>query len=102
MKNDKDENKLFIEACHKAGLKVQTKASNQVAEGLIVRDSQGRKYTVDSEAQLKAVSQIDSIGLIHTQKFLTNNANPTVKPARRLRNREKAMRARMVLKKQED
>lgn len=50
--NEKEKNDLFIKACEKAGLKVMENAGSHVARGLIVRDAQGRKYTVDSDGQL--------------------------------------------------
>ena len=53
MKNNKDRNELFIEACDKAGLKVKPQAEKHVADGLIVYDDRGWKYIVDSMARLQ-------------------------------------------------
>ncbi|MBQ7133613.1 MAG: hypothetical protein IJO20_03865 [Ruminococcus sp.] len=64
MQKSNNENKLFIEACKKAGLKVRAKPGNKVAEGLVVVDSRGQRYTVDSNAviQKPGIMSLDKIG----------------------------------------
>ncbi len=57
--NEKEKNDLFIKACEKAGLKVMKNARSHVAQGLVVRDAQGRKYTVDTDGQLICDSNAD-------------------------------------------
>ncbi len=53
MKNDKDENKVFINACRNAGLKVQSKENDRVVEGLIIVDARGNRYSVNTDAKLQ-------------------------------------------------
>lgn len=103
MKNNKVENKLFIEACRKAGLKVQAKAGNQVAAGLIIRDGQGRKYIVNPEAHLKAVSPFESINIARLPKGVTLRTFALKKPARGIRHKQsKSIYVKGKFKRQED
>ena len=62
MQKSNNENKLFIEACKKAGLQVRAKPGTKVAEGLVVVDSRGQRYTVDSNAM------IQKKGIIYSDK----------------------------------
>lgn len=48
-----DKNRLFIEACKRAGLKVQAKPSAKIANGIIIRDGKGRMYTIDSKGHIR-------------------------------------------------
>lgn len=49
MRNNKDENIVFINACKKAGLKVHSKESSKIAEGLVIVDARGNNYSVTPE-----------------------------------------------------
>lgn len=53
MRNDKDENKVFINACRNAGLKVQSKENDRVVDGLIIIDARGNRYSVNADAKLQ-------------------------------------------------
>lgn len=75
--NEKEKNDLFIKACEKAGLKVMKNARSHVADGIVVRDDQGRKYTVDSNARL--ISNKDTYKVHPNQRRheLLKNADKT-------------------------
>ena len=44
--------KLFVEACQKSGLKVNSKARKHIASGLVIRDGEGCKYTLNPNGEL--------------------------------------------------
>lgn len=58
MKNNKNENKFFIEACNRAGIKVRAKEDFNVAEGLLIVDGRGYRYTVNADGKIKKVSDV--------------------------------------------
>ena len=72
--NEKEKNDLFIKACEKAGLKVMKNAGSHVAEGIVIRDDQGRKYTVDSDARLISDKNIYRVRLDQRRHELLKNA----------------------------
>ena len=55
MRNDKDEKKLFIQACQKAGLKVHNVSGEHPASGLVIRDAQGHRFIVNEELEIVKV-----------------------------------------------
>ena len=64
----KDNNKIFIEVCKKAGLEVESKPSKQIKNGIIISDAIGHQYTVDSNGQLqRCVPTIN----VHPQKAVS-------------------------------
>lgn len=83
--HNKDRNKIFIEACKKAGLAVQKNASSQIKKGIIICDAKGEKYTVDSNGKLKRITPairvtpaiIDpkAVVAIDPNKFAMNNSD---------------------------
>lgn len=50
---NKDNDRVFIEACKKAGLEVETESGDSIKSGLILYDAKGQSYTVDTKGQLQ-------------------------------------------------
>lgn len=81
---NKDNNKTFIEACKKAGLAVQGNTSSQIKKGIIISDAKGKKYTVDSDGELKRITpaNIDLKAIIATNQSKVAISHRRIKPQR--------------------
>lgn len=60
MRNNKDEKKLFIQACQKAGLKVHNVSGERPASGLVIRDAQGHRFVVNEELEIVKVGTVNA------------------------------------------
>lgn len=60
MQNNKDEKKLFIQACQKAGLKVHNVSGERPASGLVIRDAQGHRFVVNEELEIVKVEAVNA------------------------------------------
>ena len=55
MRSDKEEKRLFLQACQKAGLKVHSVSGERPAAGLVIRDAQGHRFIVNEDVQIVSV-----------------------------------------------
>lgn len=102
MRNSNDENKAFIKACQKAGLKVQPKENSKIVEGLVIVDARGTNYTVNTDGKIKRVgiSVTDGFNAYHRIARVAGVAR-RIDSQNRLKGYKVARHGR-ILKKQED
>ena len=77
---NKDNDRVFIEACKKAGLEVETESGDSIKSGLILYDAKGQSYTVDTKGQLQKRT---SKTLFDPQRTAVPNSMKVVKIAGR-------------------
>lgn len=84
MRNNRDENKAFITACEKAGLKVQSKESRQIAEGLVIVDARGNNYTVNTDGNINRIGGC-FLGGLEVERRIARFTSPAKRVNRRRR-----------------